>query len=223
MLSKLFQKKSAETNLSDYVFDFEPESLRVGKKSIQEMSLIQAQFNDYVVTKTGYLVGALKVSGINVDLLNENEAEDLFDDYNSFLMSVLGENTGEIQQYFDLTTPVNFNEYLLYWKKRYLEVLENEPDNTAKIRLIASYVDTYQKYKETSEMTTKTHVVVLKQKIERNNLPSLEKASDSLDDNIHSYIRNLENTLKGYEIEVRKLTAQEYLRILRQMMNNSQH
>ena len=71
------------------LFDYEPQQLDLGKASIHDMSLIQAQYYDFLVTKTGYLVCLLKGTGINLDLLNASEQEDVFNEFNAFLMSTV--------------------------------------------------------------------------------------------------------------------------------------
>jgi len=151
-------RASKKKPMEAYIFDYEPKALQKGKNSLEDMSLIEAQYNDFLVTKSGYLVVLLKVSGINLDLLTTTEQEDVFDEFNAFLMSTLGENSGEVQQYLDITMPVDFSEYVLFWQHRYLTVLEEEPENSAKLALIASYVDTYTTIAASQEMTTKRHI-----------------------------------------------------------------
>src|SRR5699024_11523724 len=47
---------------------------------------MQGQYQEYIVTKTGYLITILSGTGVNLDLLNEYEQTDIFDEYNAFLM-----------------------------------------------------------------------------------------------------------------------------------------
>ena len=206
-----------------YVFDYEPKTLQKGKWSLEDMSLIEAQYNDFLVTKSGYLVVLLKVSGINLDLLTTTEQEDVFDEFNAFLMSTLGENSGEVQQYLDITMPVDFSEYVLFWQYRYLTVLEEEPENTAKLALIASYVDTYTTIAASQEMTTKRHIVVLHEKIPKKHLASLEQTALQLEEKAIIFIRQLESTLSTYDVEARQLTAKECREVLRHLLNFSNH
>ena len=70
------------------------------------MNIMQAMYKDYIVTKTGYLAGIIEISGINLELLNNFEQSDVFDTYNSFLMSTLGDNIDEQQQYLDMTMSI---------------------------------------------------------------------------------------------------------------------
>ncbi|MEE1130239.1 MAG: TrsD/TraD family conjugative transfer protein [Caryophanon sp.] len=213
------EKRDAE--LEDYGFHYTPPSLMYGDKTIQEMSLLQAQYQDFIVTKTGYVTGALKVSGINIDLLTLDEQSDLFSDYNSFLMGSLGETNDEMQQYIDSTMPVNFQDYLLFWKRRYVEVQRQSPVNEALLELIASYIHTYSAYKQENTLTTKLHVVVLREKIEHNNIQALEQAAQLLDEKIIVYKRNLEAALSQYEFVVEKMTAYDYLHYLKHFFNNA--
>ncbi|RUS49875.1 conjugal transfer protein [Kurthia sp. 3B1D] len=209
--------------IDDYVFDDEPKTLDKGKQSLQDMSLIEAQYNDFLVTKRGYLVVLLKVTGINLDLLTTTEQEDVFDEFNAFLMSTLGENSEEVQQYLDITMPVDFSEYILFWQHRYLTVLEEEPENEAKLALIASYVDTFSGVASSQEMTTKTHIVVLHEKIPKKHLASLEQTAIHLEEKVLLFIRQLENALSTYDVEARQLTAKECREVLQHLLNFSNH
>lgn len=221
MWEKLFGSKKKP--IDDYVFDDEPKTLDKGKQSLQDMSLIKAQYNDFLVTKRGYLVVLLKVTGINLDLLTTTEQEDVFDEFNAFLMSTLGENSEEVQQYFDITMPVDFSEYILFWQHRYLTVLEEEPENEAKLALIASYVDTFSTIASSQEMTTKTHIVVLHEKIPKKHLASLEQTVIHLEEKVLLFIRQLENALSTYDVEARQLTAKECRKVLQHLLNFSNH
>ena len=221
MWEKLFGPKKKP--IDDYVFDDEPKTLDKGKQSLQDMSLIEAQYNDFLVTKRGYLVVLLKVTGINLDLLTTTEQEDVFDEFNAFLMSTLGENSEEVQQYLDITMPVDFSEYILFWQHRYLTVLEEEPENEAKLALIASYVDTFSGVASSQEMTTKTHIVVLHEKIPKKHLASLEQTAIHLEEKILLFIRQLENALSTYDVEARQLTAKECREVLQHLLNFSNH
>lgn len=221
MWEKLFGPK--KNSIDDYVFDDEPKTLDKGKQSLQDMSLIEAQYNDFLVTKRGYLVVLLKVTGINLDLLTTTEQEDVFDEFNAFLMSTLGENSEEVQQYLDITMPVDFSEYILFWQHRYLTVLEEEPENEAKLALIASYVDTFSGVASSQEMTTKTHIVVLHEKIPKKHLASLEQTAIHLEEKVLLFIRQLENALSTYDVEARQLTAKECREVLQHLLNFSNH
>ncbi|WP_126992140.1 TrsD/TraD family conjugative transfer protein [Candidatus Kurthia intestinigallinarum] len=221
MWEKLFGPKKKP--IDDYVFDDEPKTLDKGKQSLQDMSLIEAQYNDFLVTKRGYLVVLLKVTGINLDLLTTTEQEDVFDEFNAFLMSTLGENSEEVQQYLDITMPVDFSEYILFWQHRYLTVLEEEPENEAKLALIASYVDTFSGVASSQEMTTKTHIVVLHEKIPKKHLASLEQTAIHLEEKVLLFIRQLENALSTYDVEARQLTAKECREVLQHLLNFSNH
>lgn len=218
---KLFGSKKKP--IDDYVFDDEPKTLDKGKQSLQDMSLIAAQYNDFLVTKRGYLVVLLKVTGINLDLLTTTEQEDVFDEFNAFLMSTLGENSEEVQQYLDITMPVDFSDYILFWQHRYLTVLEEEPENEAKLALIASYVDTFSGVASSQEMTTKTHIVVLHEKIPKKHLASLEQTAIHLEEKVLLFIRQLENALSTYDVEARQLTAKECRKVLQHLLNFSNH
>lgn len=223
MWEKLFGISKQKESIEAYVFEDETSALQKGKQNLQEMSLIKAQYNDFLVTKKGYLVALIQASGINLDLLTVTEQEGVFDEFNAFLMSTLGENSGEIQQYLDITMPIDFSEYVLFWQHRYLQVQKEEPENKAKLALIASYVDTFSTIASSQEMTTKRHIVVLHEKIRKKHLSSLEQTSIELEEKVTQFIRQLENTLNTYDMTARQLTAKECRELLQHLVNFSNH
>lgn len=114
-------KKSKTANKSATLdWDYQPPKINGGKETIDDMSLVVGMYGNYEVTKTGNLVGILEVSGINLDLLNETEQQDVFEDYGAFLMSTLGEGVDDTLQFLEPTIPVNMTTYLNGLKRRYL-------------------------------------------------------------------------------------------------------
>lgn len=85
-------------------WDYQPPKINGGKGTIDDMSLVVGMYGNYEVTKTGHLVGILEVSGINLDLLNETEQQDVFEDYGAFLMSTLGEGVDDTLQFFSMVS-----------------------------------------------------------------------------------------------------------------------
>ncbi|MFF5814429.1 hypothetical protein ACFY5J_23830 [Peribacillus butanolivorans] len=80
-------------------FYYEVETLiKKGKSTIQDISIIEGIYKDYVLLKNGYLTSILQVSGINLDLLAEYEQNRLFEDYGSFLMSQVHDSRRQIYQ-----------------------------------------------------------------------------------------------------------------------------
>ena len=69
----------------------------------------------------------MEVSGINLDLLNETEQQDVFEDYGAFLMSTLGEGVDDTLQFLEPTIPVNMTAYLNGLKRRYLALQKDHP------------------------------------------------------------------------------------------------
>jgi len=204
-------------------FHYEPREINAGKETIADMSLMQAMYKDYIVTKTGYLVGIIEISGINLELLNNSEQADVFDTYNSFLMSTIGEKTNEQQQYLDMTIPVDFNEYLLSYKKRYLDELSKEEPNYARANLIASYIDDLSEKQRNQEMSTKKHLLVLREPIKNKTLTELDQTVKDLGENIRQYISLLEDSFDNYELQAKKLTGKEILKVLKNLINFTGH
>lgn len=218
----LFKQKNIETK-DKLDFNYEPKSVSKAKKSIEEMNIMQAMYKDYIVTKTGYLAGIIEISGINLELLNNFEQSDVFDTYNSFLMSTLGDNIDEQQQYLDMTIPVDFNEYLLSYKKRYLEEINKEKPNYARANLIASYIDDLTQKQQNQDMSTKKHLLVVRERINNKTLTSLDKTVQDLNETIQQYISRLEDSFDNYELQAKKLSGKEVSKVLKNLINFTGH
>lgn len=207
---------------SSLEFTFVPKPIE-GKETISDMSLIQGMYKGYVVTKTGYLVALIEATGINLELLHEEEQTDVFDTFNSFLMSTLGDSSDEKQQYLDMTIPVDFDDYILSYKKRYLKEVESENPNMERAKLIASYIDDLIQKKNSQEMSTKKHLLVITHKIKDKTISSLDISVKDLNDKVSQYISRLEDAFDGYDLQAKKLYADEVLAINKNLMNFSGH
>lgn len=207
---------------SSLEFTFVPKPIK-GKETISDMSLIRGMYKGYVVTKTGYLVALIEATGINLELLHEEEQTDVFDTFNSFLMSTLGDSSDEKQQYLDMTIPVDFDDYILSYKKRYLKEVESENPNMERAKLIASYIDDLIQKKNSQEMSTKKHLMVIRHKIKDKTISSLDISVRDLDDKVTQYISRLEDAFDGYDLQAKKLYADEVLTINKNLMNFSGH
>lgn len=221
---KLFGLAAKETKVEqDLEFTFVPKKIGKGKQTIFDMSLIQSVYRDYLVTKTGYLVGIIEISGVNLELLNESEQADVFETYNAFLMTTLGDASAEQQQYLDMTIPVDFEEFLLSYKKRYLQEIEKEEPNQARASLIASYIDDLASKTRTQEMSTKKHLLIVREKIKDKTFTSLNKKVIDLDEKATQYINRLEDSFDSYDMQAKKLHSNEILAVLKNLINFSGH
>jgi len=201
-------KAKEKSNKATYSFPH-PQTLKGDQNlSIQDMSLIQSQYLEFIVLKTGHLVAALSSSGINLELFSEYEQTDIFDDYGAFLISNFSHADAEDIQFNDMTVPVDFNPYLIGWKKRYIEAVK--AGDRIKQHLIASYLTHYEEISQRSEMTTKEHIIVLQEKLKDNQMESLESAAQNLLERSNEFIKALESTFERYELRCRLLTAKEY-------------
>lgn len=207
------QTKKEEKNKS-LEFTWQPRKINKHSETIEDMSIIQAPYMDFIVTKTGYLISMIEISGINLELLNDEEQTYVFDTYNAFLMNTLGDNSSETQQYLDMTMPVDFDRYILSYKKRYL--LENNP---ARKRLIASYIYDLQEKIRHNEMSTKRHILVIKEKIKESSLLALESSASELNAKILTYQNRLEDDFESYDVQAKKLYADEIQSILKHLIN----
>lgn len=212
----LKNNKDKKSNLD---WDYTPPKINGGKQTIDDMSLVAGMYENYEVTKSGNLVGILDVSGINLDLLNDNEQQDVFSDYGAFLMSTLGEGVDDSLQFIELTIPVNMTAYLNGLKRKYLDLKQNHPEQKFKIQLIASYLDHYTAVQNSKNMTTKQHLLVVKVKIKDKSIESLDLAVNNLDEKINQVKRDLENALTDFDLTAKVLSSQEVLEILKNLIN----
>ena len=60
------KKNNQNTELN---WDYEPPKINNKKETIDDMSLIVGMYGNYIVSKTGNLIGIMEVSGVNLDLL----------------------------------------------------------------------------------------------------------------------------------------------------------
>ena len=209
MISVMNNKKKMDRT----VFDYEVETLaKKGQKTIQDLSVIEGIYKDYILLKNGYLTSILQVSGINMDLLAEYEQNRLFEDYGSFLMSQVHDQL----QIISMTVPVDLRSYNLGWKKRYLHELENKENtgNEYKRKLIASYIDHFQSIKLKDEMSTKQHFIVIREKMYKRTFQDLERAESILSKKVEEISNSLRSTFETYDLAIKKLSEKDTLTLL---------
>ena len=211
--------KNTKAKKSQLEWDYEPPKINGGKQTIDDMSLVAGMYENYEVTKTGNLVGILDVSGINLDLLNDNEQQDVFSDYGAFLMSTLGEGVDDSLQFIEPTIPVNMTEWLNGLKRKYLDLKNNHPEEEFKIQLIASYLDHFTTVQNSKNMTTKQHLLIVKVPIKDKTMESLDLAVNNLDEKINQVKRDLENSLTDFDLTAKVLSSQEVQEILKNLIN----
>ena len=220
-------KRPQAKKTDELAYTYTPRKITGGTQTITDMSLIQAIYRSFLVTKSGYLVAIIETSGINLELLNEEEQTDVFDTYNTFLMTTLGDSSNEQQQYLDMTIPIDVDDYLLSYKKRYLLEKDKEKEKgtgtSERAKLIASYIDDLSVKMQAQEMSTKKHLLVVKQPIKNKTYLSLNKASVDLDDKVTQMINRLENAFDGYDLQASKLHSDEVLAVLKNLVNFSGH
>lgn len=215
----LMKLKNTKAKKSQLEWDYEPQKINGGKQTIDDMSLVAGMYENYEVTKTGNLVGILEVSGINLDLLNDNEQQDVFSDYGAFLMSTLGEGVDDSLQFIEPTIPVNMTEWLNGLKRKYLDLKNNHPEEKFKIQLIASYLDHFTTVQNSKNMTTKQHLLIVKVPIKDKTMESLDLAVNNLDEKINQVKRDLENALTDFDLTAKVLSSQEVQEILKNLIN----
>ncbi|MFT8413059.1 MAG: TrsD/TraD family conjugative transfer protein [Oenococcus oeni] len=213
------KKIKSSNKLTKLDWDYQPPKINGGKETIDDMSLVVGMYGNYEVTKSGNLVGILEISGINLDLLNSTEQQDVFEDYGAFLMSTLGEGVDDSLQFLELTIPVNMTAYLNGLKRRYLSLKNDHPKQKFEIQLLASYLDHFTKVQESKNMTTKQHLLIVKTTIKNKSVESLNLAVAHLDEKIEQVKRDLENALTDFDVTAKVLTSQEVQEILKNLIN----
>lgn len=208
------RKKKKQENNDNLEFNWQPRAIDNGKETIEDMSLIKGMYKGYIVTKTGFLVSVIETSGINLELLSNDEQSYAFETFNSFLMTTLGDGSQETQQYLDMTMPVQFDDYILSYKKRYLE--EEHPERK---KLIASYIYDFNQKISNNAMTNKRHFLVIKEKIKDKSLESLDIKVQDLNEKTVNYINRLEDIFEQYDLQAKKLYPDEIIDILKNQFN----
>lgn len=211
--------KSNKNIDNSYEWNYRSPKINSNKQTLDEMSLIIGSYDNYLVTKTGSLVGLLTVTGVNLDLLNEVEQEDLFKDFNAFLITSLSNNILEEHQYSDITTPVNMTDYIINQKKKYIEEIEKDKPIFFKKQLIASYIDHWSNVQAMKSMTTKTHIIALKIKIKDKTEETLFQAVQDLTEKLIQTKKDLEESLNDFDIQANIMTIQEVEKILKNLIN----
>jgi len=209
------KKKNQEEKDTILDFEFEPRPINSkGSETFDDMSLIAGLYQSFLVTKTGKLVGMIEISGINLELLNEAEQSYAFETLNTFLMNTLGDGTNEEQQFLDVPMPVDFNNYILSYKKRYL----NET-NEARKELIASYIDDFNNKIFHNTLSTKRHFLVIYEPIKEKTKEALDTKVVDMNEKINLYINRLEDSFSMYNLQAKKIYPDEIIQVLKHMIN----
>lgn len=203
----------------DNQWKYEPPKINQGKETIDEMSLIVGMYDNYMVTKTGYLVAIIEVSGVNLDLLTPYEQEDIFESYNTWLISSVGGQVSEQHQYIELTIPVNLHEYIMALKKKFIEEKRAKQPNKYKQQLIASYIEYYTNLEQRKNMTTKKHLLIVRTKIRNRSFDELQQSKKILDEKCENLVRNIESIFSHSDLRANVLMANEVTSVLKTLIN----
>lgn len=198
---------------------YEAPTVNGGKETIDDMSLMVGMYDDFIVTKAGFLVGIIEMSGINIDLLSDYEQAEVFENYSTFLKaSVEGGGSRELQ-FIELPVPVDLTDYISNLKKRYIELKNDVSANENIISLIASYIDYYSDIQAKQAMMSKKHLLVVKQKIKNKTQEELDEAEKLLTEKINYHVCNLEDTFSEENFHAVQLLGHEVLAILKNLIN----
>lgn len=188
---------------------------------IQDVCPIEGAYEDYILSNN-YLIGMIKVEGINMDLLDNHEQERLFDNYSSFLMMLAADN--DSIENISMTVKLNMKRYNMYWKRKYLDIEENRDMNPVVkeniLQLIASEVAEYEKIASNSELTTKQHIIVTRVKLADRRMESLHEAEKKIETKINFIKENLGQVFENFQLHYETLTADEILSTLERFTDN---
>lgn len=208
-----------KTKNGGFQWTYEVPMFDKGRKTLDDMSLILGMYGDYIATKTGYLVGIIETTGVNMDLLSSYEQDDIFDSYNAFLMLTVREQVKERHQYMELTIPVDMDDFMMGLKKKYIEARKVPAPNVQMIRLIASYIDYYSKMQSQKNMSTKKHLRAIRERIRNRTLDELEMTSCRLSDRLNDLKSGLESSFIDVDMGAFILTGHEIINILKTLIN----
>src|SRR5699024_11008758 len=109
------------------------------------------------------------------------------------------------------------------YKKRYLDEINKEKPNYARANLIASYIDDLTQKQHNRDMSTKKHLLVVRERINNNTLTSLDKTAQDLNETIQEYILRHEDSFDNYELQAKKLSGKEISIVLKNLINFTGH
>ncbi|UBH09781.1 TrsD/TraD family conjugative transfer protein [Macrococcus armenti] len=177
-------------------------------KSVQQDSILLGFYKDFLITKDGYIVGGINVTGINTDLLTKFEKNDLITEYSSFLANTMKDKP----MIKTITEPVNMQNYIKILTKQVLEELKNNNNEpTPKAQLLASRIIFLRDKQVRGEMSTKEHLVFYATKIEDDSVTQLEHAVHRLNEMITMYKNEIRKAFDHYSVDTRTLVQEEYL------------
>lgn len=209
----MFRKKNKPVEINEEVFEIINRKIKGDgrNKSIQEDCVVLGFYKDYIVTKNGYVVGGIKIDGVNTDLLSDFEKKELLEDYSSYLNNAIEDNP----QVKSVTEPVNVNHYIKNLKKKIIQELdENDGNGTMKAQLIASKILFLQNKIMGDEMSTKNHYIIFKEKITKNSIYDLDQATQRLYKTLKSNDSSLYDAFNQYDMNTRILYQNELFDLL---------
>ena len=207
------KKKQQQQTENEHTFEMINRRIKGdGKnKSIQEDCIVLGFYKDFVVTKNGYVIGGIKINGVNTDLLSDFEKKELLDDYATYINNSI-EDKPQIKS---VTEPVNVNQYIRNLKKKIIQELDNNDGNgTVKAQLIASKILFLQNKIMGDEMSTKNHYLIFKEKITKNNVYDLDQATQRLSKTLKTNKSSLYDVFNQYDMEGRILYQNELFDLL---------
>lgn len=183
--------------------------------TLNELIPIQGLYKDYLIANN-IMITMITTSGINIELLDEETIDKVFENYASVLYSIASEREHVILS--SITLPISMQEYTLYWKKRYIDIENNKTmDKTVKknlLNLVASKILDYEELTHTQSVNTKINVIAICEKLRGKNEESLMIAEDSLNDKAHDMLEKLRVMYEGYDVENKICSGTEILNII---------
>lgn len=192
------------------------------EQTINEISYLQGAYESFLVSNNK-LISLIRVEGINLDLEDDNSQTLIFDSYESFLLAVTSKEDSIMN--ISMTVKINMSNYVLYWKRKFLETEKMDLDKYAKknrLNYIASKIIEYEEHASQYEMSTKKHFIVVMQKISQQTQQGLEDAEDMLIQKRTSIIDSFKDAMNSAnkQMEMEILEAEDIIEILKLSFDN---
>ncbi len=191
-------------------------------QTFNDISFMQGVYSDFLVSN-GKLIAFVEVEGINLDLEDDATQTSIFESYEAFLLSVISKK----ESFMNMTMAVksNMTNFILYWKRKYLETEKMNLDKDVKynrLNYIASKILEYEEHASLYEMSSKKHFLIIKEDIKNNTQVALEEAEDELRNKVGDYIESMKEAMAqaNQKLSMEMLDSAEITGLLRMLIDN---
>lgn len=193
------------------------------KLSIRDIMEADGTFGDFIVSKNK-MIAFVFVEALNLDLEDEYVIKNILKSYSTFLY-VLKSRDESIMN-ITMAAKNDTEQYILYWKRKLLEVDEREDlTEEAKVnvkQLIASKIIDIENHVRLSESFTKQHFMVMFQAIEGKAPEDYELAEKRLQEKCNAAISEMHEWMRNCnrDVDIKTADIQEALKVLQHFIDN---